>query len=500
MRSSIISALAILAVGVVSSNGNPVQGQAPAHPTLPECYIGDPDLLLPDLAPDTPADVRNVIVGGGRQMQFTTGVANIGDGPLVIEGRTISTGEGLVTQGYQILWRRDGSKCARATGRFEFHPTHEHWHFENFVGYELRRDNPRTGPLVAAGVKASYCLLDLAVARGYHPSRNPRQVTNLTCDSQEGIQGISVGWKDVYERFLPGQAIDLDRGGSPVPTGSYYLVNVVDPDEILWEKDRSNNLAAVSAGVSLRPPTGGVVGAPLPTVQATPRTQRPRLRPGRVRPTRPNRDVNTPTPRPTATPTVDGGRPVKPAKPTRPPRPGRGETPTVPVEPTATPTIPGGGGGTMPAVCESACRADISQMRLTWYDVLGLDFSAVIGTRMCGNLQPRAGAPVTIHMFDWMTDADLTDGSKDIGKQHTATFVLDASGNAVGSDGATVNFTSGTTGTTVVYQGSEPPIARMSDGVWFPVVFDVCVAVGDQAIRGRMVCQPKPRGLLCHEG
>lgn len=498
MHALIFPVLAAVGAGLVLSTVSPVHAQTPQHPTLPECRVGDPDLLLPDLTPDTPADVRNVLVGGRRELQFTTGVANVGDGPLVIEGRTISTAGGLVTQGYQIIWRRDGSKCARVTGRFEFHPTHEHWHFESFVGYELRRDDPETGPLAATGVKASYCLLDLALVRGYHPSRNPRQVTNMTCDEQEGIQGISVGWKDVYERFLPGQSIELDRDPTPVPTGAYHLVNVVDPNRLLWEKDRSNNLASVPTSVSLRAPAGVSAGSPVPTVQATPRTHRPRLQPGRVRPTRParpNRGVNTPTPQPTATPTVDHGRPPRP---TRPPR---GEVPTAPVPPTPTPTRPsGGGGGELPAACASACVADIAQMRLTWYDVLGIDFSAVIGPRGCGSLEITPGAPVTIHMFNWMTDADLTDGSKDIGKEHTATFVLDELGRGTDSNGGSVNLTTGTAGTTVVYEAPAPPIARMSDGAWFPVVFDTCIAVGDQAVRGRMVCQPKPRGLLCHEG
>jgi len=494
VRPSIVPILAIVVAGGLWLNSSAACAQTPAHPTLPECRADDPDLLLPDLAPDAPSDARNVLVGGRREIQFTTGVANIGDGPLIIEGRTISTAEGLVTQGYQILWRRDGSQCARVTGKFEFHPTHRHWHFENFVGYELRRDDPVNGPLAATGVKASYCLLDLAIARGYHPTRNPRQLTNMTCDSQEGIQGISVGWKDIYERFLPGQSIDLDRSPAPVPTGAYYLVNAVDPNGILWEKDRSNNLAYLPTSVSLRAPADVAPGTPIPTAQPTPRTHRPRLHPGRIRPTRPprpGRDVNTPAPPPPPTPTLERARPTRPI---------RGEVPTVPAPP-ATPTRPVGTGGTgVPAACASACVAEMSQMRLTWYDAVGLDFSGVVGSRGCGALTPSAGETGAIYMYNWMTDADLTDGSKDIGKRHIATFVLDGSNGATTTAGGSVQFSPVTNGVTVTYAAGDPPIGRQSDGVWFPVVFDVCISVGDQAVRGRMVCQPKPRGLLCHEG
>jgi hypothetical protein len=69
------------------------------------------------------------------------------------------------------------------------------------------------------------------------------------------------------------------------------------------------------------------------------------------------------------------------------------------------------------------------------------------------------------------------------------------------SDGGTVIFTPSAGGATkFTYTAPVAAPASMDDGLEFPVVFDMCVTVGDQAVKMRLVCQPKPTGMLCHEG
>jgi hypothetical protein len=504
--------LSIIAIGLSWVSNRPLAAQSIPHPTLPECDPNDPDLLLPDLVPDPPSFVREMYVGGRRKILFQTAVANIGSGPLtnigagplLIEGRTISVPEGLITQGWQQILRRDGSLCARTTGRFEFHASHKHWHFERFVGYELRRDDPFTGPLVTMGAKASFCLLDLARIRGYDPSEFRRQLTNQTCDSADSVTGISVGWKDIYERILPEQNLDLD-GRRPVPTGDYYLINTVDPDHLLWEKDRSNNISYLPVGVGLPPPSQPSFSTP------TPRPVSPHLRPPRPRPTRrqPTATV-TPTPTPSFTPVRRPGRRPTPtprsAPPTRTParRPTFTPTPTLtprPMRPTRTPAgqptrTPTMSGALPLAGCETACVDNLSQLRLTWYDGIGLDFSATITDESgCRQLQPAPGAQGSILMDNW-----LTERRTDTGLEHRASFTLADAGSGPTSTGGVVEFTPQTGSLGFTYSAPVAPIARDADGLDFPVVYDFCLRLGNDAVRGRMVCQPKSRGLLCHEG
>jgi hypothetical protein len=472
-------------------------------------------LKLPDLVPDSPDDARNVLRGSYRDLQFTTAIGNIGDGPMILEGKTVSTNDGVVTQGFQIIQRRDGSECARSAGFFVFHDAHAHWHFDRFVSYELRVDDPNTGPLVAGGEKASFCLLDIEPIRGFNPTRFPRQITTQTCNSAEGIVGISVGWKDIYERILPGQSINLDADrANPVPVGSYILVNDVNPDRTIWENNYDNNRVFADVGISLSPRL--LSGAPLPTFSPTPQrrpNERPRLRPGRIRPTRaprparpgattpptvaptPTRTLGAPPPtatftsrvnrnpsrRPTATP-----RPRQ-ARPTRAPRPGE----AIPLTPTPQPPVGVG--------CDNACPYDVSQLRFTWYDGLGLDFSGFVNPNAvrCPPLPLEPGTAGSMQLVNW-----LNHPGDNLGMDHTPSFVLGEGGAGSTSDGGEISISEASSGGfKFAYESPLPPPARAADGFQgFPVVFDVCFTVGPQAVKTRLVCQPKSRGMLCHEG
>ncbi len=54
-------------------------------------------------------------------------------------------------------------------------------------------------------------------------------------------QGMSVGWTDEYNWFLPGQFVEV----SGVPDGDYILDTTVDPTGRLIERDTANNCGAV---------------------------------------------------------------------------------------------------------------------------------------------------------------------------------------------------------------------------------------------------------------
>lgn len=220
-----------------------------------DCDANDPTLLKPDLIAEPPTHVRVLSRLGHRVVIFSTTIGNVGKGPMILQGQTVDdpNGGGQVTQATQKIMRTDGSSCDHLAGFFEFHPSHHHWHFDDFADYELRKDDPYTGAVVAKAEKVSFCLIDVARIRGYH---TPITIA-ANCLVQDGTQGIDVGYADVYDSFLPGQLIDLDADpANPIPAGNYFLVNTVNPAKAIWEIN--DDAVANSGVVSVRiPPAPG---------------------------------------------------------------------------------------------------------------------------------------------------------------------------------------------------------------------------------------------------
>lgn len=262
-----------------------------------ECDPADPKLVLPDVKSLEPRRARVIQRSGARKLYFTSLFANIGQGPLEIQSKTIDTPFGQVTKATQIVKRSDGTSCTHDAGTFEFHVSHNHWHLNDFAEYQLRKDDPETGEIIARASKISFCLTDIEPLRGFS---GQRQVFG-NCSTQEGTQGISSGWADVYDDFYPDQYVELDIGrDTPVAAGTYYLINVANPLKFLMEKDDSYaaNASVISVNVPARIGGGPLPTATTPVPTATATTQPPRTRPPRPtkppRPTRPPRTTRTP--------------------------------------------------------------------------------------------------------------------------------------------------------------------------------------------------------------
>jgi hypothetical protein len=200
--------------------------------------------LLPDIFPIAETTNNTYYLDTSTQsgralLRFATEAANIGNGPLEIWG---GNNNGADQSVFQRIYREDGSTRDRLAGSFEFHPTHGHIHFEGFATYNLREVNGdgSVGDIVASGGKTSFCLINLR-----HPFPELTQQAQIA-DGRGGgscgqIQGISVGYSDVYAASLPDQWIDVTNVGS----GSYWLEVISDPDNNLVEADESNNIARV---------------------------------------------------------------------------------------------------------------------------------------------------------------------------------------------------------------------------------------------------------------
>src|SRR5207248_6669790 len=73
-------------------------------------------------------------------------------------------------------------------------------------------------------------------------------------------QGITKGWKDVYEWYLPHQYIEV----TGLSDGIYILETIADPDNLLLESNKANNCGSIYvrlSGVSSTSPAADIVGA-----------------------------------------------------------------------------------------------------------------------------------------------------------------------------------------------------------------------------------------------
>lgn len=226
--------------------------------------------VLPDLVPQAPHDVigpatnfsiglgvdapvivdgcypeERVRKGAARCLRFDTIVGNTGAGPFEV-AYAIRKGKGV--SAIQRIYRSNGSYRDRFAVRSELHPTHGHFHVQDFYLARLWKAGPRgerlgDGP-VARGDKNGFCPEDSEQV-GDGPDDERRHYSCFTPDEpdQRGFQvvGISAGWQDVYSASLPDQFVEI----TGVPDGSYVLEIELDPHDVFVEADDSNNTICV---------------------------------------------------------------------------------------------------------------------------------------------------------------------------------------------------------------------------------------------------------------
>lgn len=191
--------------------------------------------------------------GARRCLRFDQSIANVGDGPFELRYRL--DGIAQSQQLTQRLYGSDGSYRDRFADTYEFHPAHAHFHYTNFGQAHLWASNAagqRLGDEPArSGRKNGFCMIDVEntwfarfgdAARTYAP---PDCLTPSDLDPNTTqiamVNGISVGWADVYNWYLADQYIDIDG----LTAGHYLLETVADPAGTVLELDDANNEASV---------------------------------------------------------------------------------------------------------------------------------------------------------------------------------------------------------------------------------------------------------------
>ena len=207
--------------------------------------------LQPNLIPFPASDVLVVIdsITGAPTLRFSTVSWNSGAGPVELIAGDAAEGRQDV---YQRVYLSGGGFYDRLAGNFEYHETHNHFHFEGYALYTLQPVNAPGGSQ-RQGSKTSFCLLDNQKVNPKLPGA-PKQAVYTTCSPY--VQGISVGWGDKYGYQLAGQSFDL----TDQPDGDYELTIEIDPEGRLLETNETDNVSCVRIRINVANGTVQVLG------------------------------------------------------------------------------------------------------------------------------------------------------------------------------------------------------------------------------------------------
>ncbi|HEY4496746.1 MAG TPA: lysyl oxidase family protein [Candidatus Paceibacterota bacterium] len=196
--------------------------------------------LLPDLIPLPPDDVQIINENDNVFLLFTTMFYNRGKGPLELrvdeEAARIKTD--VDQDVIQRIYKEDGTFRERLSGKFLWHQTHLHYHFSDFVIYDLEPVGAPDDPsLSGVRSKATFCIRDVSSVDLDLKDRLP-EGKYLICGKK--LQGISIGWADTYFSNYPDQRLNL----TGLASGTYRLNFIVNPEDSFEEETLNNNISS----------------------------------------------------------------------------------------------------------------------------------------------------------------------------------------------------------------------------------------------------------------
>jgi len=232
--------------------------------------------LLPDIIIAERVMKEQITEFPGK-LTVTTATSNIGFGPLEFRG----TGQwfcgdqpseaGIYCPNYELpkqlvvqrIYRKfpdqNSGFVDRDAGTMQHHAQegHDHPHIDNWAFNTLRikgsNPDPTTWPIIGEGTKISFCAENSIPCFDYNffceydsaildvnDMPNARMGQVYECNAT--VQGVSVGYSDIYGQTLPGQEIFFSPNAC---NGKYYVVSEFDPDSIFQELNENNNVTFV---------------------------------------------------------------------------------------------------------------------------------------------------------------------------------------------------------------------------------------------------------------
>jgi hypothetical protein len=179
---------------------------------------------LPDLEQQVPKNV-GVTSSAPFQLFFDSQVINRGSGPLEIRGHK-DTDATVDMPAVQWVLTDGTMQSVGQVGTLHYETSfdHQHFHFQPFDHYELRKLD---GTLVVKDVKQGFCLGDNdSPGNGTSPHYGATWCSVGHPEVHDLTEGLSPGWGDTYEGNLEGQDIPISQ--STVPAGDYNLVHRVN--------------------------------------------------------------------------------------------------------------------------------------------------------------------------------------------------------------------------------------------------------------------------------
>lgn len=217
--------------------------------------------ILPDLIPFPLYDFHFEELRGRTILKFSSTYWNAGNGPLILASDPSDLGtthehhyhsdekheEAMdlasiedIDEGrhFQRILQADGTERKKIVGGFHWHSEHSHYHYNDFAHY-IFEPVSATLDTPTRIEKATRCLWDTLPVDLSLPNA-PQQSVFRTCKDTL-LQGVSVGWGDVYDYTLADQYLDVHD----TPRGTYRFSLVVDPKQKLIELRRDNNISVV---------------------------------------------------------------------------------------------------------------------------------------------------------------------------------------------------------------------------------------------------------------
>lgn len=200
--------------------------------------VGSPQ--LPDFAPVPPTDLHTRKADDGWTVEFSSTLANVGEGDFHATATRGVNGSWTLTQ--DIAYDGGGAEQVRTTAEAVWAGDgHEHWHVKRYVVYHLfalDEDGRPTGD-ERTDHKVGFCIYDFE--RGDVGTGPDEPVyTREGCGSEDSnhlVMGLSPGWTDHYNWDLPGQSISIDG----LPDGEYRIIAVADEAAVFQEESTDNN-------------------------------------------------------------------------------------------------------------------------------------------------------------------------------------------------------------------------------------------------------------------